>query len=354
MKYKVECFPDRLQDRVSGALLGSWIGDALAMPVHWYYNRAALRRDFGIVIDFVAPKEPHPDSILWRSSWDAPNPSLDILGDERPFWGQRGVHYHRNLSAGENTLSVKIAAQAWQSLHANGGHDSRDFLQRYIELLTQPARHRDSYVEECHRGFFTNLGRGKSPENCAISEKHIGGLAMLLPVVLFYADRPEEGRGHALKHLALTHAGRKMRLAAEAVLSLLFPVLHGANLEDVIREECRAQRNPHFGFPFSKWLNEPDERIVGPRLSTACYVEDSVPAVIYLALKYARRAEQGLIVNTNLGGDNVHRGAVLGALLGAANGVEAWPSRWVDNLELASLAKKPVTCSRTDAETQPR
>ena len=65
--------------------------------------------------------------------------------------------------------------------------------------------------------------------------------------------------------------------------------------------------------------------------------------VIYLALKYAREPEQGLIANTNLGGDNVHRGGVLGALLGAANGVEAWPSRWTQNLDFAPLAMKPVT-----------
>ena len=28
-----------------GLAWGSFIGDALAMPVHWYYDRAALRRD---------------------------------------------------------------------------------------------------------------------------------------------------------------------------------------------------------------------------------------------------------------------------------------------------------------------
>ena len=33
-----------------------------------------------------------------------------------------------------------------------------------------------------------------------------------------------------------------------------------------------------------------------------------------------------------MGGDNCHRGAVLGALLGAALGVEAIPKRWIDGL----------------------
>jgi hypothetical protein len=41
---------------------------------------------------------------------------------------------------------------------------------------------------------------------------------------------------------------------------------------------------------------------------------------LYLTYKYADSLLEGLIANTNLGGDNVHRGAVLGVLLGLING----------------------------------
>jgi ADP-ribosyl-[dinitrogen reductase] hydrolase len=300
--------------------------------VHWYYNRFALERDYGLVTDFAGPKNPHPDSILWRSRWDAPEAGLDILGDERRFWGQRGVHYHQHLGAGENTLTGKIAAEAWRSLLGCEGHDSGDFLRRYTELLLHPGRHGDTYIEECHRGFFTNLGRGRALEKCAVEEKHISGLVMMLPVALYYCDREKEGKAMALEHLGLTHGGQKMRVAAEAILTLLYAVLKGASLEEAIREECASQRNPHFGFPYFKWLKAEDHEVIGRRLSTACYVEEAVPAVIYLALKYGDRPEEGLIANTNLGGDNVHRGGVLGALLGVQNGVAGWPKRWLDGL----------------------
>ncbi|MEM7012484.1 MAG: ADP-ribosylglycohydrolase family protein [Verrucomicrobiota bacterium] len=318
--------------RARGAEFGRRIGDALAMPVHWYYNRGALRRDYGLVKDFQAPKEPHPDSIFWRSKWPAPRPELDILGSERQFWGKHNVHYHRNLAAGENTLSGKLGTELWRSLSACGGFDERDYLQRYVELLTHPERHRDTYLEEWHRGFFTNLGRGKKLEKCAIEEKHIGGLAVMTPVAIFYADRYEDGSEQALQCLKQTHAGRKMRVAAEAILSLLVPVLQGASLRETILEEIASQRNPYFGFPFRKWLSSADDDVIGPRLSTACYLEDAVPAVIYLALKYSDEPEEGLIANTNLGGDNVHRGSVLGALLGAECGDKAWPQRWIEGL----------------------
>ncbi|MGK0184914.1 MAG: ADP-ribosyl-[dinitrogen reductase] hydrolase [Verrucomicrobiales bacterium] len=325
-----------LEDRVQGALLGLAIGDALAMPVHWYYNKQSLRNDYGEVRDFVAPKSFHPDSIFWRSQWSAPSPELDILGEQRRFWGERGVHYHQGLQAGENTLTAKLAREAWQSLNDCGGYDSQDYLRRYIDLLTHPDRHRDTYIEECHRGFFTNLGRGKKPEKCAVTEKHISGLAMMLPVALFYAQDEEEGRARALEHLALTHAGKKMQIAAEAILSLLYPVFRGVPLEEAIRSECASQRNPHFGFSFFKWLEREDDEVVGRHLSTACYVEDAVPAVIYLALKYSHRPERAVIANTNLGGDNVHRGGILGALLGAQNGNKGWPQHWLSGIVRSS------------------
>ena len=38
--------------RLSGALWGLFVGDALAMPVHWYYDLAQFREDFGYIRDY--------------------------------------------------------------------------------------------------------------------------------------------------------------------------------------------------------------------------------------------------------------------------------------------------------------
>mgnify|MGYP001584648574 FL=1 len=51
-------------ERMRGALWGLFVGDALAMPVHWYYDLAALQRDFGALRDYQAPKDRHPSSIM--------------------------------------------------------------------------------------------------------------------------------------------------------------------------------------------------------------------------------------------------------------------------------------------------
>ena len=68
--------------RKRGCLYGLFIGDALAMPVHWYYDRVALHRDYGQVTGYLAPRNPHPDSILWRSSYKPINRKGEILHEQ--------------------------------------------------------------------------------------------------------------------------------------------------------------------------------------------------------------------------------------------------------------------------------
>jgi ADP-ribosylglycohydrolase len=316
-------------ERGRGAVLGQYIGDALAMPVHWVYDRAELYRQYGEVTDYLAPKNPHPNSILWRSEYHPPNEKGDILHEQAQFWGQQGVHYHQFLKAGENTLNLKLATLLIESMNELGRHDGEDFLARMIEFLLTPGNHKDTYAEEYLRHFFTQYAQGKAPRKCAMpAEKHIGGLHRMAPVLAFYADEPDAALQIALENLALTHGGGKMRQAGTLYGELLLTLMQGRPLKDTLEAAIDGQRSPFVGHPFRKWLKEPDDMVVEGRLSTACYVEYSLPAVIYLALKYHDEPERGLIVNTNLGGDNASRGVVLGALYGAAYGAEGFPEPW--------------------------
>ena len=321
-----------IESKKRGCIYGLFIGDALAMSVHWYYDRIALKRDYGHVTNYMAPRNPHPDSILWRSSYEPINKKGDILHEQAKYWGQRGIHYHQFLKAGENTLNLKLCALLIESINEKGGYEAEDYLERYITYMTTPGNHRDTYVEEYHRHFFTQYAKGVPPGKCGVQEKHIGGLVGVVPIVVFYKDDPQKAREAALEHLSLTHLGPKMEGAASLLAELLLKILNGIPLKEALMAEMKKQRGPFAGYPFLKWLDEADESVVGGRFSTACYVEESVPSVLYLALKYHSDPEEGLIANANLGGDNAYRGAVLGALLGAANGIESLPERWINGL----------------------
>ena len=179
-------------DRMRGALWGMFIGDALVMPVHWYYNIAALKQDFGEIRDYQVPKDHHPNSIMalsntakaGRGSQDGDILGSVILKEKKQHWGQANRHYHQGMQAGDNTLNLLCARVLLRSLTVRGHYDSKDFLHDYICFMTELGRHNDTYAESYHRDFFANYAKGVLPENCAGPEGHdtasIGGLVSLL------------------------------------------------------------------------------------------------------------------------------------------------------------------------------
>jgi ADP-ribosyl-[dinitrogen reductase] hydrolase len=305
--------------RWNDAYLGSLAADALAMPVHWYYDTAALRRDYGIVDRFLEPKNPHPGSILWRSEYHALNAQGDILREQARYWGQRGIHYHQFLKAGENTLNFKLARELFAFVKERGGYDADAWLERYIARMLEPGWHADTYVEEYHRAFFTRYSQGKRPRKCGISDEHIGGLATVpaLCAALEGASLSEL-RAVVKEHVGLTHAHEHVLRAADTLVRLLWRVAEGEAVHEAIRSEAGDWIS---GNKSDSWLHEPDGQVVGARFSPACYIADAMPAALYLDWKYHRDFTAGIIANAMVGGDNCHRGSVVGSLLGAACGV---------------------------------
>lgn len=320
-------------ERAAGALWGLFLGDALAMPAHWYYDRQALRRDYGEIRDMVAPLPRHPGSILHRSHYEPINPDADILHDQARYWGQHEVHYHQFLNAGENTLNLQLVQVLLDLLDEQGAYSADNYLQEMIAFMRDPDSHRDTYVEEWARGFFTRRAQGVSLGKCGVEEKHIGGLAGATALLITYHADPDAGRILAHEHLQLTHKGTGMAKALEAVADILQPVLAGKPLVQAVDQARRKNGNRYLAFDFSGYARRDDLEVVGRVLSPACYIEDAVPAVFYLARKYAGKPEEGLVTNTMAGGDNCYRGAILGALLGAESGLEAWPLRWRQDLK---------------------
>jgi ADP-ribosylglycohydrolase len=339
-----------LHDRLNGIGWGSFIGDALAMPVHWYYDTAVLKRDYGAVREYVTPRSPHAGSILWRSAYEPLNERGDILHDQAQYWGQRGIHYHQFLRAGENTLNLQLAKVLIESLITRRGYDADDYLQRYIRFMLTPGSHRDTYVEECHRRFFTAYARGTAPRKCAGSDIHIGGLAHVGVLCAFFGEDEKAARAAVREHISLTHRSDEVLAAGDAMVRMLCAAAAGAELREAIfahGAEWFSKRKA------DQWSREPDEVVIGQRVSPACYIADAFPASLYLTWKYAGDFEAGVIANTNVGGDNCHRGAVVGALLGAGSGFGGIPSRFVNGIHDAPHLRTQIDELVTMERSQP-
>jgi ADP-ribosyl-[dinitrogen reductase] hydrolase len=336
------------EDPATLAFLGGLIADAIAMPVHWYYDQAALDRDYPELATadtadrspYLPPKNPHPGSILWRSRWNPPAPEFDILREQAAFWGQHGIHYHQFLAAGENTLNGRLAVELFLMVRRDGGYDPEKWLERYVAVMLAPGWHRDTYVEEYHRHFFTNLAAGRKPINCGVRDVHIGGLATVPALVAALGPRYHDLRQIVRLHVGLTHKDADVLAAADALVKMLqqalprpdsasrSPAEAAAALREAILEHGRDWIS---AAKLSAWERLSDRQLVGGTLSSACYIDDAFPAALALAWRHAGNFVAGVVANARCGGDNCHRGGVVGSLLAAG---EAIPTRWLTGLEV--------------------
>ena len=327
--------------RVRAALQGLFVGDALSMPVHWYYRVGDILRAFGHhgITDLQPAPATHPSSIMslhdttrgGRRSAGA-SQAVDIVGDvilkgRRERWNVPGGHYHHGLPAGENTLNAWCARWLIEQLTRNGDYDVDDWLQRYIERMTaDPPAHPDSYAESYHRGFFANLTAGRPPRECAAvthDTPSMGALVTVAPLALALLPirSLEAVQSTCREHVNTTHPDASLLTVVDAYVALLHAILQGLD-DDGWRDALVRAAAAVPGTRLDKLLagRRTDSQLIGGHWSTACYISDSWPSVCWLAARYADDPGRALLVNTNLGGENAHRGAVLGTLLGAFSG----------------------------------
>jgi ADP-ribosylglycohydrolase len=351
--------------RATAALKNLFVADSLAMPVHWFYNPLDIERAFpGGVTRLEDAPEYHPSSIMslhstahgGRGSQAFSGEVRDIVGDvilkgKKKYWGRPNGHYHHRMKAGENTLNAHCARVLMRVIMTKGEYCKDSFRDAYIDFMTSdPPRHPDTYAESYHRGFFANFEAGRPRNQCgAITHDtpSIGGLVTIAPIALsglLSGQSLPDVRQACREHLFLTHPDEDLARVCDAyvvlIRDLLFRDSRGPAAEIIARI---AKQTLGLDLATLTKTSRDDRDVVGGRFSTACYISESWPSLLYLAFKYHDQPKTALLVNTNLGGDNVHRGAVLGVITGLASGqgVERFFSGLVDrdtiNNEISGL-----------------
>lgn len=350
--------------RARAALEMLFIGDALSMPVHWFYRPMDIRRAFppGGIRAMEAAPSLHPSSIMSLHSTSGGGRSAQrggsspqivgevILKGRAECWDRKNVHYHQGLSAGENTLNTWCAhlLLSWLTDRVAAGEPGYavvPWLNHYVEFMTaDPARHPDTYAESYHRGFFANLVAGKPVESCGAvthDTPSMGALVTVEPLALaLIPTLPlEEVQAVCRQHVRSTHPDQMLLKVVDAYVLLVSQLLSCDDVDDstLVNWFCDAalavdggnithllsrQASDRRSDPeerFMQYLSE-DMTVVGGRYSLACYITDSWPGVCYLAARHFTDSRRALMINTNLGGENAHRGSVLGTLVGLASG----------------------------------
>eukprot|EP01041_Mallomonas_annulata_P004373 gene4373-8709_t len=354
-----------ITERKRASLFGLYVADATAMPVHWMYDTNQLKRDYGTIRGYVQPKDRFDGSIMNLSNTGGGGRGSDqgdivgsvILHGKKKYWLRGGnFHYHLGLQAGENTLEAQLTRLLTRSITELKSFSVDDFLTKYASFMQTPGSHNDTYASTAHRMFFANVLRGKPLKDCADNDGHntdaIDALTLTVPVILKYAEAPREERNMMTddafavdtndllfvyillndqwKVRQVVRATRKstaLNAYADAFADLLVAVLQGNDLRSAV-ERCGSALGGSDGLVRS--VKTMVERSRGDPM-VACYIESSFPALLFFAYKYADSPEEAILANANAGGENVARGSLLGALLGAAHGVDAFPA-WSQEL----------------------
>jgi len=267
-------------------------------------------------------------------------------------------HYHHGLKKGDNTLGANLLRVLMRSIIKKKSYDQATFIADFIEYMTTEGLNKDPYFEVYIRAWFKNYSEGEAPHACAQEQRDVWSIGssggVIRPLLLSLCSASVyQGLGVALQHQQITHRSDNVSSA----LTVLVPLIHelvakkepmstlkehvskvqlikikGSELSKTYAEHMGPGNIPHdemwkIHTEFSDekldldYLLETysEDEILGTVFTTGCYTEHSVPVLSYLLYKNKFDFKSSLLANANVGGDNVHRGIILGMLAGAAS-----------------------------------
>jgi len=343
-----------IRDRAAGAIMGAFIGDALGLGPHWYYDLDELRRDYG----------------AWISGYTDPRPG----------------RYHEGLKAGQLSQAGFILKLLLTSLVERDGYDEADFCRRMDEELLPlldgtPANGPGGYTSQSIRDLWRARVERKLPWG-----EHRGhadtteAIERSLAIAVRYAFEPGRLVSAIAGNTALTQADEtvvSMTVAYGAVLGQLvqghaldarlstrlmklvksgelpFHAVTGDNLQPPRPGDPDPPRAGKFASPdalltpsfMAAAAVDPDVRIepawkVSIVYGMPCAIYHQLPAAYYLAARFYGDFEAAVLHAVNGGGQNQARAILTGALVGAQTGLAAIPQRFLDGLEESPILRE--------------
>jgi ADP-ribosylglycohydrolase len=343
--------PEAVADRAAGCIVGGFVGDALGLGPHWYYDLSELRRDFGDWINgYVAPK---PDA-----------------------------RYHRGMKAGELSQTGIIMLLLLRSVVNCGGYDEADFTHRLDEELLphlngQPFAGPGGYTNHSFRQVWEARVRDRKPwgqtgGNADTSES--AERASILAAV--HALQPGVAARHAFDCTQLSQTDSLVIQQSVAFACVLAALVRGEPFDENLSAKLMALTKSgeipfvaktsiaasgtgeSFGFASPDALLLPSWIVEAARDSAirieppwkvslvygmSCAINFVLPGAYYLAARFPGDFESAVLHAINGGGQNMSRACLAGALMGAQVGLSGIPARFIQRLlqgdEIVRLAR---------------
>ena len=338
-------FDPAIQNRAAGAIMGAFIGDALGLGPHWYYDLAVLRRDYGD----------------WITAYTDPRPG----------------RYHSDLKAGQLSQTGIILRLMLRSLVERGGYDEADFCRRMDEeifpfLNGMPVNGPGGYTQQSIRDAWRkrvqqNLPWGQTGGQADTTE----AIGRTLALAVRYAFQPQEMATAISSNTRLTQIDDTVITLTVAYGSVLGLLVQGhqlnRSLSGKLMRLARAGKLPFHTMAHtdlqppqedipceSGYFISPDALLTPSYVAAAaldpsiqiepawkvsivygmtCAIYHQLPAVYHLTARFPNDFESAVLHAVNGGGENQARAALTGALVGAQVGLSGIPPRFLDGLD---------------------
>jgi ADP-ribosylglycohydrolase len=342
-----------IQDRAAGAIMGAFIGDALGLGPHWYYDLAVLRRDYGD----------------WITTYTDPKPG----------------RYHSGQRAGQPSQNGILLRLMLRSLADRGGYDEADFCRRMDEeifplLNGLPVNGPGGYTQQSIRDAWRKrvqqkLPWGKTGGTADTTE----AISRTLALAVRYAFQPQELADTIVGNTRLTQIDDTVVTLTTAYGSVLGLLVQGHKLNKSLSGKlmrlARAEKLPYHTLthtdleppqadnPHDGHFTSPDALLTPSYVATAavdpdiriepawkvsivygmtCAIYHQLPAAYYLSARYSGDFEAAVLNAVNSGGENQARAMLTGALVGAQTGLAGIPKRFLDGLDEGEALERLV------------
>lgn len=330
------------RDRIKGAIMGVFIGDALGVGTHWYYDLDALKNDFG----------------PWIS--DYTDPKLESTGK---FAKVHQYRYEQGVRAGDLSQTGQLYRMLLESIVDQGDYDRAEYAARVDELFktlngkSYSGLYTDVAIRETwrHRKAGISWDDPKVGSNAITSDAAQMNVAM---AALFYDD-PEILAKKANSHTKLfyhndfpiTHSVSYALVAGGLINGV--PLEHMPEHINSINVRVLARNALYYDSRIQVEAGQVawDEelRFSSPHLTSKvygqhCEIQQLLPGAYYFIHHYQDDFEGAVLAAINGGGNNMARASLTGGLSGAMVGLSGIPERFItglsDHEQLLDLAEK--------------
>jgi len=287
-----------MNDNAKSMVLASFIGDALALGVHWIYNTHVIDKKYGRVTGMMAPEL---------------------------------ASFHRGKNRGEFTQYGDQALLLLETIASGGGFDSGRFADSWRTFIKTYS----GYMDQATKTTLENFKAGKDAGSAGSESDDLGGPARMAPLIYLYQDAPGKLIEAVQNQTRMTHNGPEIVAVAEFFARTSLAVLDGESPRTALEEVMGSHFNRA---PFSEWVGRGldsvgvDSRTAIEEFGQMCEVQAAFPATVHLIARYQDDFEQAMIENIMAGGDSAARGMITGMVLGAYHGMDKIPARWLTGL----------------------